>query len=127
MYVGIIGARTRNDLSDYILVQKALEDLMTRYNDREIIIVSGGANRGGDRFAKHLAMVKSLEYMEFRPEFRDKDASGFFEEYYKRNRMIAFVSDELIACVHNDGKKGGTGYTIDRFKEYHPETPVIEV
>jgi hypothetical protein len=106
MNIGIIGARKRNQQSDFKAIRNKFLEL---YNDGDEI-VSGGCPRGGDRFAEIISDEFSVP-IKIHPAKWDKHgkAAGFI-----RNTYIARDSDVLIACVSED-RKGGTEDTIKKF------------
>jgi len=122
MKIGIIGARSRNENSDKAKIRSVLLNIL----QRNIIttIVSGGATRGGDRFAEELAAEFELPTQIFYPKIFTTPG------YLARNVLIAKHSDILIACVdHNydrldkimKSKTGGTNFTVKEFLKYHSE------
>jgi len=122
MKIGIIGARSRNEDCDKAKIRSVLLNIL----QRNIIttIVSGGATRGGDRFAEELAAEFELPTQIFYPKIFTTPG------YLARNVLIAKHSDILIACVDNDfgrldkimkSKTGGTNFTIKEFLKHHSE------
>lgn len=122
MKVGIIGARSRNDDCDKAKIRTTLLNILQQ-NVIETII-SGGAKRGGDRFAEELAKEFGLLTQIFYP--KTYTTSG----YLTRNVLIAKHSNILIACTdHNydlldkimKSKTGGTNFTVKEFLKHHSE------
>ena len=108
--IGIIGTRRRNNVEDFNLVKKAFFEI---YEDGDWI-VSGGCNKGGDKFAWIIHKKYYIPYLEFPanwPKFGKK--AGFI-----RNTPVAKYSDRLIACVAPN-RTGGTEDTIDKWLYYH--------
>lgn len=125
MKVGIIGARNRNEVSDKLAVKKQLIKLMSKHNITEI--VSGGAKKGGDKFAEELAKELNIPIKIYLPE----KASSRWEaakNLLARNTDIINDSDFLIACaekgVTKDNvqatKKGGTNDAVKKFLKKSP-------
>jgi hypothetical protein len=117
----IIGARKRDTLEDYSQVW----DEFRKWYDEGDIIVSGGAKRGGDRFAEMIA--KKLDLTEEngkliihrvkRPRGR-VDLKEFARAAYERNTLIANEVEKnsiVIACVSPD-RVGGTEDTIRKVR-----------
>jgi len=125
MIVAIVGARTRNSHEDYLLVENAFLNLQSP----DAKIISGGAKKGGDKFAKRIAEKYGVEFDDksYTPDF----SNGYNPWLYReRNDRIAKDADILIACVDPmtvTHQTGGTNYTIRKFKEYHPKAEVIIV
>lgn len=122
MKVGIIGVRSRNDDCDKAKIRTTLLNILQR-NVIETII-SGGAKRGGDRFAEELAKEFGLPTQIFYPKTYTTPG------YLARNVLIAKHSNILIACIdHNydlldkimKSKTGGTNFTVKEFLKYHSE------
>lgn len=118
IHIGIVGSRRRDTARDLQEVRHALISELSNYTDREIIIVSGGCPKGGDRFAEMLA-----EELDLRTIIHYPDRSSlpnpphrwdFARINYERNTLIARDSDILIACVASD-RKGGTEDTIKKY------------
>lgn len=116
MKVGIIGVRTRNDDCDKAKIRTTLLKILQR-NIIETII-SGGAKKGGDRFAEELAKEFRLPTRIFYP--KTYTTPGFLA----RNVLIAKHSDILVACVDSEfntieqilnSKTGGTNFTVKEF------------
>jgi len=110
-YIGIVGTRRRNTESDFRKVLKKFKEI---YEDGDVL-VSGGCPRGGDRFAEEIAKEAGLGILIFYPPWKTMGKSAGFH----RNTKIAYWSETLIACVHED-RKGGTEDTIRKFRKAHP-------
>lgn len=116
MKVGIIGARSRNEFHDKTKIRTTLLDILQR-NAIETII-SGGAKKGGDRFAEELAKEFGLPTQIFYPKTYTTPG------YLARNVLIAKNSNLLVACVDPEfntieqilnSKTGGTNFTVKEF------------
>lgn len=105
--IGIIGSRRRNSAVDYKLVEEKFFEI---YEVGDWI-VSGGAPKGGDYFAKRIHQKYAIPYLEFPANWKLGKHAGFL-----RNTDIAENSDVLIACVAED-RKGGTEDTIKKFEK----------
>jgi len=129
VFVGIIGTRRRDSIADYLLVLDAFHKVKGQYDDRAIVIVSGGCPEGGDRFAEMIAWNYKL-----RPVIHYPDRSAFLDtpepwrstkQNYARNRLVAEdARDHLIACVSED-RTGGTEHTIKVYKQIHHREPIL--
>lgn len=106
--IGIVGARSRNTSYDLIIV---FETFIEVYNEGDVI-VSGGAPKGGDRFAKLIADKKGIPIIEYLPD--TKKYKSFVASAFARNTLIANDSDILIACV-SEPRSNGTQDTIRKF------------
>lgn len=121
MVIGIVGSRRRNTITDKLLVEAALINVLTS-TSKECSLVSGGCPQGGDRFAEELAEEKDLSIKIHRAEWNKR---GRGAGYY-RNTFIANDADVLIACVAPD-RLGGTEDTIRKFlaREGHGELILV--
>jgi hypothetical protein len=120
MNIGIIGSRRRNTENDLQKITNTFHNLQSEHKD--IIIISGGATKGGDRFAEIIACLQKIPIKIF---YADWDKYGKIAGF-QRNTDIAKNSDILIACVHPD-RTGGTEDTIKKFKKFYPNGRVILV
>ena len=120
MKVGIIGTRSRNEDCDKAEILTVLQDIL----QRNVIttIVSGGAKKGGDRFAEDLAEEFELPTQIFYPKTFTTPG------YLARNVLIAKHSDILVACIDPEfntieqimkSKTGGTNFTVKEFLKHH--------
>lgn len=120
--IGIVGSRTRNTDDDLKKTIKGFSDLIRKYNfeEGEIMIISGGAKKGGDRFAEIIAEQFACHKTIYYPQYRLYGKTAPLV----RNSQIAKFSDFLVACW--DNKSAGTANTINAFKMFHPEIqPII--
>jgi predicted Rossmann fold nucleotide-binding protein DprA/Smf involved in DNA uptake len=118
--LGIVGSRKRDTTADFKKVWSAYDDVVQRNINSEITIVSGGAYKGGDRFAVAIARDQGGKMITYFPYGHDT------EDYYARNTRIAQESDILIACVDHT-RRGGTENTVTKFKMLHPDGELIIV
>lgn len=109
---------------------KCLVDFITpvlEYYDKqgyEIIFVSGGCKKGGDRFAEIIAdqfgITKIIHYPD-KSKLPDEPLTKDFTKInFERNTLIARDSDKLFALVAHD-RTGGTEDTIRKFKRFYPK------
>ena len=118
--LGIVGSRGRDTQADFKAVWSAYDDVVQQNINSEIVIISGGAYKGADRFAVNIARDQGGKMITYFPHGHNT------LDYYARNRRIAQESDILIACVAPD-RKGGTENTIDWFRSLHPNGEIIIV
>lgn len=110
-HVGIVGSRRRNNLPDRRMVFELVDQLIQVHGDR-FVIVSGGAKKGADLFAKEAAQIKRVAYLEYPVDTTDVTSKWqFTQKAYDRNRKIAERSEELFCLVHSS-RTGGTENTI---------------
>jgi len=148
VYVGIIGSRRRNTLSDLSLVTAMFERVHVPHMT---VIVSGGCPTGGDAFAEYIADQWAIPKFRYRSRWpidgipaecshmmiHLPDKGTFLEtperwraakQNYERNTLIAQDSyDFLIACVAID-RTGGTEDTIKKwlkFRKFRSEDQAV--
>lgn len=128
MKIGIIGSRRRNTEQDLHKVTEEFLKLKSEIKE-DVSIISGGASKGGDRFAEIIACLYKIPiniyYAEWE-KYRDPEGMKINPAGFIRNINIARESDILIACVH-ESRTGGTEDTIKKFKKFHPEGKIILV
>ena len=97
MKIGIVGSRRRDEQDDFLAVAKALQSLLELklQPNEEVILVSGGCPKGGDRFAEDLAKQLGYEMVIHPADWKRYGRGAGFV----RNTDIATGSDYLIACV----------------------------
>lgn len=114
--IGIVGSRRRNTAADLEILKQAF---LAEYKEGDIIC-SGGCYTGADKFAKDMAAVGKLPYLEFPADWERFGAGAGMI----RNRDIAKASDVLIAMVVAESTakggtyKSGTENTIGHFKDF---------
>ena len=122
MKLGIVGTRRRNEDMIKFILQGYIDEF------KPDMIVSGGCQRGADRFAEELARQLSIPILILYPKIPAHYAPRYvwIQAYYERNRRIAEESDALVAVVADD-RRGGTEDTIKWFKELKPQNTLVEV
>ena len=110
-YIGIIGSRRRNTHHDYWLTEKKILSVY-KLGD---ILVSGGCEKGGDKFAEAIAKERGFPILIYYPDWSVGKFAGLL-----RNTLIADNSSILIACVAKD-RTGGTEDTIRKFKKVNED------
>lgn len=125
--IGIIGSRSRGSQDDYVKVHDVFIKLKNEFvsDEREIMIVSGGATSGGDQFAKMLHQQYQTHYTEYVPQYLKHKNNPKYAPLSRNNYIAKHVSI-LIAC-RNLNKRGGTEDTIDKFRVYNPTGRLILV
>ena len=146
MIVGIVGSRRRNSPEDLRTLEKTFvkvlaTELGVYFGDiddlgsslKDVTIVTGDCDEGGDSFAVYLAYiykcnldVKRIKDPETGEEMNFENHRWFpyyemVKIFYARNKEIAKEPlDFLIALVTKD-RTGGTENTIKHFKKYHKD------
>lgn len=106
--IGIIGTRRR----DSSLAYKVVYDKFLEIYEEGDWIISGGCEKGGDRFAEVIAKKDGVPILIFYPNKK----KGYPACLFMRNTDVATQSDVIIACVATD-RTGGTEDTLKKFKK----------
>lgn len=128
--IGIIGSRRRNSSADKLTLFNFLKDFLKQYEGKQIIFVSGGCPKGGDRFAEEIAKELDIfhDMIIYYPNKADlpenPDRSDFRKINYARNILIAHDCDELIGMVAKD-RLGGTEHTILHFEKFTKKKVIL--
>jgi len=128
VYIGVVGSRRRNSYSDIKKIYDELDKRVEEYGIGNITLVSGGCNRGGDRFAEWyqndagLPNPMVIHYPDktnpvYLGMVKQNHRAAYAIIAYERNTLIARDSDELIALVASD-RKGGTEDTIRKYLKF---------
>lgn len=104
--IGIVGSRRRDSDSDFRLCLAKFQEVY-KPGDK---IVSGGCQKGGDRFAEIIARSKGLTITIHHADWNGPDGkrAGFV-----RNTRIVEDCDTLIALVAED-RLGGTEDSVKK-------------
>lgn len=113
--IGIVGSRRRDSQKDFQAVKKAFLEI---YEEGDSL-VSGGCEKGGDRFAEVLAKHFGLSLTIHYPKWDNGLDAGFV-----RNTLIAEQCTVLIACVASD-RTGGTEDTVKKAKAMGKKVYVV--
>ena len=132
MRVGIIGSRryeNKKKIKDFVF------KLKNQYGN-DTIIVSGGCKQGADRYAKKYTLELGLQYEEYPPfhevhnlycvlpESRyNRDFS--MRNFFVRNKIIASVSDFIVAFVPDGVESKGTISTLEYAKKLNKKRIII--
>jgi len=113
MRLGIVGSRRRNSEEDKQLIRERIIAL------KPTMIISGGCEKGADKFAEELAKELGIPIKIYHPKIdknvKDYNYWDYVNANYARNQLIALDAEYLIALVAPD-RKGGTESTIRYFK-----------
>ena len=117
--VGIVGSRI---YTNEIKIKDLIYKLYQKYQN-DLVIVSGGQEKGADGFAKKYALHFGVTYIEFppshyswneyciRPEF-EYNTAYFVSNYIKRDKQIAEYSDIIYAFIPENHLSKGTEHII---------------
>ena len=132
MRVALIGSRryeNKKKIKDFVF------KLKQQYGN-DTIIVSGGCKQGADKYAKKYTLELGLQYEEYPPfhevhnlycvlpESRyNKDFS--MRNFFVRNKIIASVSDFIVAFVPDGVEAKGTISTLEYAKKLDKKRVII--
>ena len=132
MKIGIVGSRkyeNKRNIKDFIFRIKE------KYGE-EVTIVSGGGKQGADKYAKKYALDFGLQYEEYPPAHQPHNlycslpANRYGKEYsikhfFVRNKIIASVSDMVVAFIPEGIKSNGSLDTIKQAKKQGKKVKII--
>ena len=129
--VAIIGSR---EYTNKRKIQEFVFKLKEKYNG-EVVIVSGGAKYGADKYAKRFALDFELDYHEFPPFHEPHNMHCVLDKFYYnkpynvgnyhgRNKKIVEYSDMIIAFVPTD-LTNGTASAIRYAKDLEKNFVII--
>ena len=132
MRVALIGSRryeNKKKIKDFVF------KLKQQYGN-DTIIVSGGCKQGADKYAKKYTLELGLQYEEYPPfhevhnlycvlpESRyNRDFS--MRNFFVRNKIIASVSDFIVAFVPDGVEAKGTISTLEYAKKLDKKRVII--
>ena len=132
MKVAMIGSR---DYENIRKIKDVLFQLKQRFGD-ELIIVSGGAQYGADKFARKFALEFGIKYKEFNPAHTTKNLySAMSDNYYDkpyhvsqfhhRNMLIARDCDVMMAFIPAGDDSNGSMSAIKNAKKLNKPVTII--
>jgi predicted Rossmann fold nucleotide-binding protein DprA/Smf involved in DNA uptake len=132
MKVAIVGSRKYENTNK---IKDTLMNLKKKFGD-ELIVVSGGAQDGADKYARKYALEFGIRYREFNPAHTPRNLySAMSNEYYgkqyhvsqffHRNRLLAKDCDVMIAFVPKGIKSTGTENAVKAAKKLGKNVIII--
>ena len=132
MKVAIIGSRNYENTRK---IKDALFQLKQKFGD-DLIIISGGAQYGADKFARKYALEFGIKYKEFNPAHTTKNLySAMSDNYYEkpyhvsqfhhRNMLIARDCDVMMAFIPNGDDANGSLSAIKKAKKLNKRVTII--
>lgn len=131
MKVAMIGSRNYEKSRK---IREMIIEMRRRFND-ELIVISGGARDGADKYVRKYAIEFGVQYREFNPAHTPSNLySAMSEDYYNkpyhvsqfhhRNMLIAKDCDVMIAFV--DGTlTNGTKSAIEAAKRLDKKVVIV--
>ena len=132
MKIAIIGSRTYENTRK---VKNLLTELRMKFGD-DLVVISGGAKQGADKFARKYALEFGMRYREFNPAHTTKNLySAMSDDYYEkpyhvsqfhhRNMLIARDCDYMIALVPKGTKTNGTESAVKQAVKLNKKVVII--
>ena len=132
MKVALIGSR---DYANIRRIKDTLFQLKQKFGT-ELIIISGGAKYGADKYARKYALEFGIRYREFNPAHTTKNLySAMSDDYYSkpyhvsqfhhRNMLIARDCNVMIAFIGKDDISYGSMSAIKKAKKLNKPVTII--
>ena len=132
MKVAVVGSR---DYQNIRKIKDTLFQLKQKFGDK-LIIISGGAKHGADKFTRKYALEFGMRYREFNPAHTTKNLySAMSDDYYEkpyhvsqfhhRNMLIARDCDVMIAFIGIDNTSNGSMSAIKQAKKLNKPVTII--
>ena len=132
MRVAIIGSRQYENIRK---IKNLLTDLRRKFGD-ELIIISGGAKDGADKYVKKYSIEFEIAYKEYNPAHTPKNLySAMSEHYYDkpyhvsqfhhRNNLIAKNCDCMIALVPHGTSANGSESAIKAAQKHEKKVVIL--
>ena len=132
MKVAIIGSRMYENTRK---IKDTLFQLKQKFVD-DLIIISGGAQHGADKFARKYALEFGIKYKEFNPAHTTKNLySAMSDNYYEkpyhvsqfhhRNMLIARDCDVMMAFIPKGETANGSMSAIKNAKKLNKPVTII--
>ena len=132
MKVAVVGSR---DYQNIRKIKDTLFQLKQKFGDK-LIIISGGAKYGADKFARKYALEFGMRYREFNPAHTTKNLySAMSDDYYEkpyhvsqfhhRNMLIARDCDVMMAFIGQQDSSNGSMSAIKQAKKLNKPVTII--
>tara|TARA_B100000287_G_scaffold404112_1_gene426500 strand:+ start:334 stop:747 length:414 start_codon:yes stop_codon:yes gene_type:complete len=132
MKIGIIGSRKYENKRK---IKEAIFNLKQKFGDT-LVIVSGGASDGADKYAKKYALELDCNYIEVNPSHTPKNLYSYMREdwygksysvrnFHVRNKILASLVDRLIAFVPRGTVSDGTDSTLNYARKFNKKSIII--
>ena len=132
MKVALIGSR---DYANVRRIKDTLFQLKQRFADN-LIVISGGAKYGADKYARKYALEFGIQYKEFNPAHTTKNLySAMSDDYYgkpyhvsqfhHRNMLIAKACDVMMAFIPDGNDANGSLSAIKKVKKLNKPVTII--
>ena len=133
MKVAIIGSR---DYQNVRKVKELLTSLKKKFGD-DLIIISGGAKNGADKYARKYALEFGIQYKEFNPAHTQRNLysampNNYYgkmyhvSQFFHRNGLIAKNCDVIAAFIPAGSSSNGTRNAINQTKKLNKPVVIID-
>ena len=132
MKVALIGSREYENIRK---IKNTLFQLKQKFKD-SLIIISGGATNGADKYARKYALEFGIKYKEFNPAHTTKNLySAMSDNYYEktyhvsqfhhRNILIARDCDVMMAFIPKGDTANGSLSAIKNAKKLKKPVTIV--
>ena len=132
MKVAMIGSREYENVRK---IKDALFQLKQKFGN-ELIVISGGAQQGADKFVRKFALEFGIKYQEYNPAHTAKNLySAMSENYYgkpyhvsqfhHRNILIAKACNVMMAFIPSGVVANGSASAIKSTKKLNKPVTII--
>ena len=132
MKVAVIGSRQYENVRK---IKDTLTNLRQKFGD-DLVIISGAAKDGADKYARKYALEFGIRYKEFNPAHTPRNLySAMSDEYYgkpyhvsqfhHRNQLLARDCDVMIAFIPQGVKSDGSLSAIKSAEKYNKQVVII--
>ena len=132
MKVAIIGSRMYENTRK---IKEALFQLKQKFGE-DLMIISGGAKDGADKFARKYALEFGIKYQEYNPAHTPKnlysamtdnyyDKTYHVSQFHHRNMLIAKACDCMMAFIPNGDPAVGSISAIKKTKKLNKPVTII--
>ena len=131
--IAIIGSRSYTNKRK---IRQFVWELKEKFGDR-LIIISGGAKDGADKYAKRFSLDFDVKYSEF-PAYHDPhNIHCVFESfrygkqynvghYHRRNKDLVEYSDKVVAFCTNGVVTNGTLSALQHAEKINKKSIIID-
>ena len=133
MKVAIIGSRSYTN-------KRKIKDFVFKLKEKvgdDLVIVSGGAKQGSDKYAKQFALEFDINYSEFPPYHEPHNQHcvyGAFRynkiysvgNYHKRNKDLVDYSDNVVAFCTEGKVTDGTSSALKYSKKIDKKVIIFD-
>jgi hypothetical protein len=132
MKIAVIGSREYENTRK---IKNILSDLKKKFG-KELIIISGGAKQGADKYVKKYALEFGLNYKEFNPAHTPVNlysamSEGYYgrpyhvSQFHHRNMLIAKDCNYMIALVPKNATVNGSESAIKQAMKLEKKVVII--